>query len=84
MFKYLRDVEGIAPADILVHGYSLGGPIAASLVKTRAKKGIQIRGLVLHSAMPSAPEAAADGAGEDMTDTPETQTALGDILSGRR
>jgi pimeloyl-ACP methyl ester carboxylesterase len=67
MFKYLRDVRRKLPGNIVVHGYSLSGPVAASLVKTLAKKDIQVKGLVLHSAMPSAPETAADESDEDMT-----------------
>ncbi len=64
IFKYARDTLGFAPGDMLVHGFSLGGPVAASLVKTLAKKGIRVRGLVLHSAMPSAREAAGEEAGD--------------------
>ncbi|MBD2450055.1 alpha/beta fold hydrolase [Nostoc sp. FACHB-152] len=70
MAKHLID-SGIKPEDIIVHGYSLGGAIAADVVKTLAKQGIKVGGLVLHSPMPSATSAAADmtplGVGRSVT-----------------
>lgn len=64
MYKFLKDEKGIGHGDILVHGYSLGGPIAASLAKTLAKNGKPVRALVLHSPMVTSYEAAADAADE--------------------
>jgi RTX toxin RtxA len=64
MYKFLKDEKGIAHGDIIVHGYSLGGPIAASLAKTLAKNGKLVRALVLHSPMVTSYEAAADLSGE--------------------
>jgi len=69
MYRYLRD-QNYAVGDIIVHGYSLGGPVAASLVKTQAKKGKYFRGLVLQSPMPSLAEASASEAGLTVNDLP--------------
>jgi|GEM_PF-4963679 len=52
---------GLTPTagnEIIVHGYSLGGPIAATLVKRILKKGGSVKGLVLDRAMSSTYEAA--------------------------
>jgi pimeloyl-ACP methyl ester carboxylesterase len=50
-------------ADIIVHGYSLGGAIAAKVAKNVAKRGDTLGGLVLHSAMDSTYKAAKAGIG---------------------
>lgn len=63
MYKYLK-ANGYQNNNIIVHGFSLGGPVAASLVKTQSKKGKAFRALVLQSPMISSYEAAADSADE--------------------
>lgn len=63
MFNYLRQVKQVQPKDIVVHGYSLGGGVAADLVSELTKQLVRVRGLVLHSAIPSAPEPAQAAAG---------------------
>jgi dienelactone hydrolase len=53
MYDYLRNT-GVAANTIIVHGYSLGGPIAATLVKRVMRdKGENVKALVLDRAMPS-------------------------------
>ncbi len=76
MYKYLVDEKGMVPGNIIVHGYSLGGPIAASLAKTLAKKGKKVRALVLHSPMVTSFEAAADSADEAIDGQAATVTKL--------
>ncbi|NJO60613.1 MAG: alpha/beta fold hydrolase [Richelia sp. RM2_1_2] len=52
---------GLTPTagnEIIVHGYSLGGPIAATLVKRILKNNGSVKGLVLDRAMSSTYEAA--------------------------
>jgi pimeloyl-ACP methyl ester carboxylesterase len=76
MYMHLIEKRACIPPNIIVHGFSLGGPIATSLVKTLAKEGTQVGGLVLHSPMPSAPEAANED-GEDDVNEAVTKWALG-------
>ncbi len=52
--------RAVNPADIVVHGYSMGGPVAATLVKRILKKGGNVKGLVLDRAMTSTYEAARE------------------------
>lgn len=66
MYRHLVDQRRCQPQNIVVHGFSLGGPIAASTVKTLAKEGTRLGGLVLHSPMPSAPEAANEDGTEEL------------------
>lgn len=65
MFNWLGSAKGIAEGNIIVHGYSLGGAIAANLMAELAEQGVKPAGLVMHSAMPSTKEPAKDAA-EDM------------------
>lgn len=65
MFNWLGTAKGIAEGDIIVHGYSLGGAIAANLMAELAEQGVKPAALVMHSAMPSTKEPAKDSA-EDM------------------
>lgn len=62
IYDHLIQGEGgltkTAGNEIIVHGYSLGAPIAATLVKRILKKGGSVKGLVLDRAMPSTYEAA--------------------------
>lgn len=75
MYKYLKG-KGYQIGNIIVHGFSLGGPVAASLVKTQAKKGKYFRALVLESPMITSYEAAADSADEAIDGTAATVTKL--------
>ncbi|HHO2170368.1 TPA: MARTX multifunctional-autoprocessing repeats-in-toxin holotoxin RtxA [Aeromonas hydrophila] len=53
MFRYLVEERGVAPDKILVHGYSMGGPIAADLARYAAEQGKPVGGLLLDRPMPS-------------------------------
>lgn len=64
MFDWLGANKGVDSGNVIVHGYSLGGAVAANLVATLAEDGINIAGLVMHSAMPSTKEPAKDAAEE--------------------
>jgi dienelactone hydrolase len=63
IYDYVRNQANFADANIIVHGYSLGGAIAAKVAKNVAKRGDQLGGLVLHSAMDSTYKAAKAGIG---------------------
>lgn len=65
MFNWLGAAKGISEGDIIVHGYSLGGAVAANLMAELAEQGVKPAALVMHSAMPSTSEPAKDSA-EDM------------------
>jgi pimeloyl-ACP methyl ester carboxylesterase len=60
MFNFVIGDSGVASTDVVIHGFSLGGAIAAKLVKSLAKEGLKVGGLVLHSAIDSAYKAARD------------------------
>jgi dienelactone hydrolase len=66
IYEYVNVEEGYSAGDIILHGFSLGGAVAAHLAKTLAKpvaeggQGVQLGGLVLHSSIKSAYEAAKD------------------------
>ncbi|HDY7631809.1 TPA: MARTX multifunctional-autoprocessing repeats-in-toxin holotoxin RtxA [Vibrio vulnificus] len=53
MFNYLVNDKGIDPSDIIIHGYSMGGPIAADLARYAAQNGQAVSGLLLDRPMPS-------------------------------
>ncbi|MEZ8576948.1 MARTX multifunctional-autoprocessing repeats-in-toxin holotoxin RtxA, partial [Vibrio splendidus] len=53
MFKYLVNDKGIDPSNIIIHGYSMGGPIAADLARFAAQNGQAVSGLLLDRPMPS-------------------------------
>ncbi|WP_084720279.1 MARTX multifunctional-autoprocessing repeats-in-toxin holotoxin RtxA [Vibrio neptunius] len=53
MFNYLVNDKGIDPSNIILHGYSMGGPIAADLARYAAKNGQAVSGLLLDRPMPS-------------------------------
>lgn len=67
IYDYVR--QTYAAGDITLHGFSLGGAVAAHLAKTLAKPvaqggpGVQLGGLVLHSSIKTAYEAASEIAG---------------------
>ncbi|WP_217512330.1 MARTX multifunctional-autoprocessing repeats-in-toxin holotoxin RtxA [Vibrio metschnikovii] len=53
MFNYLVNDKGIDPSKIIIHGYSMGGPIAADLARFSAQNGQSVSGLLLDRPMPS-------------------------------
>ncbi|EMV4497745.1 MARTX multifunctional-autoprocessing repeats-in-toxin holotoxin RtxA [Vibrio cholerae] len=53
MFNYLVNDKGIDPSNIIIHGYSMGGPIAADLACYAAQNGQAVSGLLLDRPMPS-------------------------------
>lgn len=53
MFNYLVNDKGIDPSKIIIHGYSMGGPIAADLARFAAQNGQSVSGLLLDRPMPS-------------------------------
>lgn len=53
MFRYLVEERGVAPGKILIHGYSMGGPIAADLARYAAEQGKPVGALLLDRPMPS-------------------------------
>ncbi|MGI9833053.1 MARTX multifunctional-autoprocessing repeats-in-toxin holotoxin RtxA [Vibrio vulnificus] len=53
MFNYLVNDKGINPSNIIIHGYSMGGPIAADLARYAAQNGQAVSGLLLDRPMPS-------------------------------
>ncbi|STQ90193.1 alpha/beta hydrolase [Iodobacter fluviatilis] len=53
MFDYVHQTLGIPVGDILIHGYSLGGPVAANLYKHLESSGLKTAGLILDRPMPS-------------------------------
>jgi fermentation-respiration switch protein FrsA (DUF1100 family) len=54
-WRYLTEVKGIAPEEIIVHGRSLGGGVAAHLAGSRSP-----RMLILESTFTSVPDRAAE------------------------
>lgn len=53
MFNYLVNDKGIDPSNIIIHGYSMGGPIAADLARYAVQNGQTVSGLLLDRPMPS-------------------------------
>ncbi|MBF4382290.1 MARTX multifunctional-autoprocessing repeats-in-toxin holotoxin RtxA [Vibrio anguillarum] len=53
MFNYLVNDKGIDPSNIIIHSYSMGGPIAADLARYAAQNGQAVSGLLLDRPMPS-------------------------------
>ncbi|MBD2797923.1 MARTX multifunctional-autoprocessing repeats-in-toxin holotoxin RtxA [Xenorhabdus sp. 18] len=53
MFRYLVNDRGIKPENIIIHGYSMGGPIAADLARYAEHNGRAVSGLLLDRPMPS-------------------------------
>jgi len=62
MFDWLTRA-GVEANQVIVHGYSLGGAMAANLVSALADGGIRVAGLVFHSAIDSARKVAVRSAG---------------------
>ncbi|MBD2822529.1 MARTX multifunctional-autoprocessing repeats-in-toxin holotoxin RtxA [Xenorhabdus sp. 42] len=53
MFQYLVNDRGIKPENIIIHGYSLGGAVAANLARHAQQNGQAVSGLLLDRPMPS-------------------------------
>ncbi|QTL38893.1 MARTX multifunctional-autoprocessing repeats-in-toxin holotoxin RtxA [Xenorhabdus budapestensis] len=53
MFRYLVNDRGIKPENIIIHGYSMGAPIAADLARYADRQGMAVSGLLLDRPMPS-------------------------------
>ena len=53
MFRYLVNDKGVDPKNIIIHGYSMGAPIAAKLASEISANGQRIAGLLLDRPMPS-------------------------------
>ncbi|MBI1293991.1 DUF4157 domain-containing protein [bacterium] len=61
IYQYVTQQEGVNSNAIVVHGFSLGGAVAANLVKRVTKEGGKLGGLVLHSAIDSAYKQGSKG-----------------------
>ncbi|MDX7987768.1 MARTX multifunctional-autoprocessing repeats-in-toxin holotoxin RtxA [Xenorhabdus sp. 12] len=59
MFRYLVNDRGISPDNIVIHGYSMGAPIAADLARYAERRGQAVAGLLLDRPMPSMAKAIA-------------------------
>ncbi|WP_434525499.1 MARTX multifunctional-autoprocessing repeats-in-toxin holotoxin RtxA [Photorhabdus asymbiotica] len=53
MFRYLVQDRGIKPGNIIIHGYSIGGPVAADLARYAAQNNQAVSGLLLDRPMSS-------------------------------
>ncbi|MCC8378158.1 MARTX multifunctional-autoprocessing repeats-in-toxin holotoxin RtxA [Xenorhabdus sp. PB30.3] len=53
MFHYLVNDRGIKPENIIIHGYSMGGAVAADLARYAEHHGQPVSGLLLDRPMPS-------------------------------
>ncbi|MQL49701.1 MARTX multifunctional-autoprocessing repeats-in-toxin holotoxin RtxA [Photorhabdus khanii] len=51
MFRYLVKDRGIDPGNIIIHGYSIGGPVAADLARYAAQNNQAVSGLLLDRPM---------------------------------
>jgi len=61
IFKWLMG-EGVSADKTMIHGYSLGGPVAAQLTARLAEEGVRVGGLILESPMDSVKEQAKQAA----------------------
>jgi RTX toxin RtxA len=64
IYRYVRDVAGIKPSGIILHGFSLGGAVAARVAADIAREAPggrenRLGGLVLHSSIRTMTRAAA-------------------------
>ncbi|WLI10674.1 MULTISPECIES: alpha/beta hydrolase [Pseudomonas] len=57
MFKHLTQTLKIPAEDVILHGYSMGGPIAAHLASKAQSDGHNVAGLILDRPMPSTSKA---------------------------
>ena len=66
IYTYAQINSGVTPDNIILHGFSLGGSVAAHVAKRLAKRGQRLGGLVLHSSIDSAYTQADKGSAEMM------------------
>ncbi|KNC09310.1 hypothetical protein AC791_11660 [Klebsiella sp. RIT-PI-d] len=59
MLHYLVNDRKIDPANIIIHGYSMGAPVAAELTRYAEQNGMAVSGLFLDRPMPSMSKAVA-------------------------
>ncbi|PHM68910.1 MARTX multifunctional-autoprocessing repeats-in-toxin holotoxin RtxA [Xenorhabdus kozodoii] len=59
MFSYLVNDRGVKPENIIIHGYSMGGAVAADLARYAERNGQPVSGLLLDRPMPSMTKAIA-------------------------
>ena len=57
VFDYVIEDMKINPENVIIHGYSLGGPVAAHVCSERLKAGYRLGGLILQSSMKNTPNA---------------------------
>ncbi len=60
IYDYVRKKLGVKSEDIIIHGFSLGGPVAAYVAANVSKKGDKINQLILQSSMKNTTNAAYD------------------------
>ncbi|WP_319938238.1 MARTX multifunctional-autoprocessing repeats-in-toxin holotoxin RtxA [Xenorhabdus littoralis] len=53
MLRYLVNDRGVKPENIIIHGYSMGGAVAADLARYAERNGQPVSGLLLDRPMPS-------------------------------
>jgi pimeloyl-ACP methyl ester carboxylesterase len=59
IYRYVRNTLGFASDHIILHGFSLGGAVAARVAADAAERGEPLGGLVLHSSIYDMAHAAA-------------------------
>ncbi|MDC9593659.1 MARTX multifunctional-autoprocessing repeats-in-toxin holotoxin RtxA [Xenorhabdus sp. IM139775] len=80
MFRYLVNDRGIKPENIIIHGYSMGGPIAADLARYAEHNGQAVSGLLLDRPMPSMTKAIT---AHEVPDPAGLTGALAKSVNGR-
>ncbi|WP_299014849.1 MARTX multifunctional-autoprocessing repeats-in-toxin holotoxin RtxA [uncultured Photobacterium sp.] len=80
MFSYLVNDKGIDPSNIIIHGYSMGGPIAADLARYAAQNGKAVSGLLLDRPMPSMTKAIT---GHEVPNPAGIVGALSKVVNGQ-
>lgn len=58
IYDYVRKELGVKSENIIIHGFSLGGPVAAYVAANASKKGDKINQLILQSSMRNTTNAA--------------------------
>ena len=57
-YNYVKENLSVSPSNIIIHGYSLGGPVAAHVAAEASQRGEKVGGLILQSSMKNTPNAA--------------------------